>query len=919
VTDERRLIEEFLPVREIGREASREKSAGRDYHLSTLHWWWARRPLAAARAAVFATLVPGSALPESRNDLERFFGQLTAWRGDEIGLNPSALEKARKLIEGEWPTPPKIIDSFAGGGAIPLEALRLGADAAAVELSPVAFLVSCGTLVWPQTYGASLAADVQRWAKWVRDRALEDVADLYPDIGGDDPADDGAQLALDSGEASGALRPVAYLWTRTVPCPNPALEPHRVPLIRSTHVVRTDSKRIAVKVVPDPAVGSFRFVLEPESGRAREPQVRHGRSSASACQLCGAPISAKYLKEKGDHGEIGHQLVAVICARPGRQGKHYLSADATPAAIPDARQLEERLAALADEGLTVPDDMIQPMGNAGLASGETYLYGIRTFGDVFTRRQLVTLLTLCKHVRRAHELMIGEGTHADLAAIVAAYLGMIVNRVVDRSTALCRWNLTRETLESPFVRDRLAMLWDFAEVNPFGGISGDFTSAIDTVCKVIRHCARIDHPADLRRGTATDLPYDDGTFDAAIIDPPYYDNISYANSSDFYYVWLKRSIGHLFPEHFAGPVAPKRQEIVAAAYKHNKDKGAAAREYEQLMTKALEELQRVLKPAGSLVVVYAHQTTAGWSTLIGSLRTAGFTVVEAWPLDTERAQRRGGTDNASLASSIFLVARRRESGATGDWSAVQAEFERVIAERIATLADMGITGADLVIASIGAGLRPYTAYGRVELPNGDPLEPEAFLDEVQTTVVKTILSDLIGVSRSGVEAVDPVTQLYVIGRFEYGDSTVPFDEMNTLVHGVLAGARGGGVELLGPRGLTTGAAALVEQEKDTMRLRDFEERGHVEELGQGSTGSPNLIDVLHRLLWLAEHQPAKVGEYLLQEPPDLGRLHLVAHALSGSGLSGKGIGTSEREQHAIQRLLASWKHLVEDSLFQSRS
>jgi putative DNA methylase len=283
------------------------------------------------------------------------------------------------------------------------------------------------------------------------------------------------------------------------------------------------------------------------------------------------------------------------------------------------------------------------------------------------------------------------------------------------------------------------------------------------------------------------------------------------------------------------------------------------------------------------------------------------------------SERRGGRDNASLASSIFLVARRRETGETGEWSQVQADFERVVSERIHTLADMGITGADLVIASIGAGLGPYTAYKAVELPNGDPLEPEAFLDEVQTTVVKTILSDLMGMSRAGVEAVDPVTQLYVIGRFEYGDSTVPFDEMNTLVHGVLAGARGGGVELLGPRGLTAGAAALVEQEKDTMRLRDFEERGQVEELGQASAVSPNLIDVLHRLLWLAEHEPAKVGEYLLREPPDLGRLHLVAHALSGSGLSGKGIGTSEREQHAIQRLLASWKHLVEDNLFQSRS
>jgi putative DNA methylase len=283
------------------------------------------------------------------------------------------------------------------------------------------------------------------------------------------------------------------------------------------------------------------------------------------------------------------------------------------------------------------------------------------------------------------------------------------------------------------------------------------------------------------------------------------------------------------------------------------------------------------------------------------------------------SERRGGRDNASLASSIFLVARRRETDAVGDWSTVQAEFEEIVAERIRTLPEMGISGADLVIAGIGAGLRPYTTYRAVELPNGDPMEPEAYLDEVQTTVVKTILSDLMGVSRSGVEAVDPITQLYVIGRFEYGDTFVEFDELNTLVHGVLAGARAGGIELIGPRGLTSGASALVEQEKNTVRFRDFEDRGKVEGLGRPEVGTPPLIDVLQRLLWLADHQSSEVGAFLLHARPDPARLHLVAQALSGTGLSGRGVGTSEREQNAIQRLLASWKHVIDNNLFGSGS
>lgn len=918
MTNERRLIEEFLPVREIGHNAVSEKDGGRAYHPSMLHPWWARRPLAAARAAALATLVPASAFPDKREDLQLFFTALTTWKGDEVGLSPGTLKEARKLVAAEWKDePPHVLDSFTGAGSIPLEVLRLGGEAAGVELNPVAFTVAMGTLVWPQTFGPSLADDVRQWSEWVRDATLMEVSDLYPTIKITSSVERPRQLGFQDNVAGGEFTPVAYLWTRTVACPNPTLDPHQVPLIRSSHVVRTNNRRIAVTVVPDPASGTFRFQLSPDSGREVVP--KRGKSSASACQLCGAAISAKYLREQGDNHGIGFQLVAVVVNQPDRQGKFYVEAEDGALAIPSPAIVEERLTSLAADGMDVPLDPIEPMGNAGLASGETYLYGIKTFSDMFTRRQLVTLLTLCKHVRRARERMVENGVPSERADVVAAYLGMAVNRVVDRCNALCRWYVGGENAKSPFIRDRVAMMWDFVEINPFGGISGDFMSATDSICKVIRHCARIDHPADLRRGTATDLPFADGVFDAAIIDPPYYDNISYANSSDFYYVWLKRSIGHLFLEHFAGPVAPKRQEIVAAAYRHGKDKDAAAREYEALMTKAFQELRRVLKPAGALVVVYAHQTTAGWSTLIRSIRTAGFTVVEAWPVEMEKAQRRGGQDNASLASSIFLVARRRESDVTGSWADVQAKFEEIVAERVRTLPEMGISGADLVIASIGAGLRPYTTYSSVELPNGDPMEPEAYLDEVQSTVLKTILSDLMGVSRSGVEGVDPVTQLYVMGRFEYGDTFVDFDEINTLVHGVLAGARGGGIELIGSRGLTTGAGALVQQEKDTARFRDFQDRGKVERLGQPEVGRPALIDVLHRLLWLADHQPTGIKEFLLDVRPDVGRLHLVAQALSGTGLSGKGVGTSEREQHAIQGLLASWKHLIDDYIFVSGS
>jgi putative DNA methylase len=923
MTKERLLVEEFLPIQAINAQSGREKAAGRDYHISTLHPWWARRPLAAVRAAVLASLVPADRFPVDREEVERFFTALTRWKGDEAGLATGALKEAREMVRAAWPGgPPAVVDTFAGGCAIPLEALRLGAKAAAVELNPVAYLIGLGTIVWPQQYGKSLAEDVERWGAWVRDRALEEVSDLYPDIVFQDPEGAKEQLTLQVDQPSSKLVPLVYLWTRTVRCPNPSRAEHFVPLIRSAHVVRTARKRIALEVVPHSETAAFTFRFVPEGAAGAESR-RRGRSSASACPLCGAHIDPKYLKKQGDEGGIGFQLVGLVCKRPGRQGKVYLSAEVLGDVVPEPEDIERRLGTLADEGLTVPNELIEPMGNAGLKSGKSYLYGIKTFGDVFTRRQLVSLLTLCKYVRAAREGMEAEGMDVERANVVAAYLGMIVNRVVDRSTSLARWNLGGEKLESPWVRDRLSMMWDFGEVNPFAGISGDYSGAVESVTKVIRHCASAGDPADLHRGSATELPFEAASFDAAVVDPPYYDNISYANSSDFYYVWLKRTIGQLFSEHFGGPAAPKKKEIIAAAYRHgngNEAEIAARKEYEDLMTRSFEELRRVLKPEAPVVVVYTHQTTSGWSALIQSLRRAGFAVVEAWPIDTEMGNRRGGQDNASLASSIFLVGRVRESEETGYWEDIEGELERVVEQRIDRLSKMGVTGPDLVIASVGAGLAPYTKFRRVELPNGDPMRPAEYLDEVQTLVIKTLVSEVMEVDPSGVESIDPVTQLYVVGRFEYGEAAVPFDEMNTLVHGVLAGARGGGMELLGPNGLTHGAGALVEKDGDSVRLRDFEERGSVEGLGVPADGErPALVDTLHRLLWLASNRPQEMRDFLMEAELDVGALRLLAQALAGSTLSDKGIGTSAREQDAARKLLAAWRHLVEENIFARRS
>jgi putative DNA methylase len=467
-----RLIETYLPVQTISRESGREKNAGRGHHPSTLHWWWARRPLAACRSAVLATLLPASAFPEKADAIEQFFGRLGHWHSNELGVDRQALAKARELIASEWNEhAPRVIDSFVGGGAIPLEVLRLGGVAAGVELNPVAYIVGMGTVVWPQRFGGELADDVLRWGAWVRSHAVADVSRFYPRVGREADDRSSSQLHLHSAASDDGSVPLAYLWTRTVKCPNPALRAHDVPLTRMSHVVRTARKRLALKVVPNKRAGKCRFEIAAD--QATGAPRRRGRSSEAACPLCGASVSSAYLRDEGALGRIGFQLVAVICARPHEPGKQYIATSDIRHVLPDPSEVDAYIDGLSTYDMTPPSEAVQPMGNAGLASGETYLYGIDTFEQVFTRRQLATLLTLCRYVREAHGAMLEEGMDDERANVVSAYLGMAVNRVVDRSTALCRWDVTRETVQSPFVRDRLAMVWDFVEVNPFAGVSGD--------------------------------------------------------------------------------------------------------------------------------------------------------------------------------------------------------------------------------------------------------------------------------------------------------------------------------------------------------------------------------------------------------------------------------------------------------------
>jgi putative DNA methylase len=796
---------------------------------------------------------------------------------------------------------PKVLDCFAGGGAIPLEAARLGAQAYAVELNPVAYLIDLCTLVYPQTYGPPLAKDVEKWGAWLIARAKEALADLYPTK----PSSLEREMTLE-GIAARSRTPVAYLWTRTVPCPNPALDPHELHLVRQTWLRKKPGRYAALK----PLVDRRRLTVEYEvveastaEGLGFDPEAGSSRGAAT-CRVCGASVDANDVKAEAMAGRMGRKLIGIGFVQTGRRGKFYLGSVEGTDFVPADDWVEKRLQAVVDEsGLTVPET---PLAKADNQHFQAPMYGMGTVASLFSSRQLTSLLTLCWLARRTHDEMIASGMDKDRAQAVATYLGMAIDRVADRGSTLCRWDNSRETTANTYSRQALPMVWDYSETNPFSGSSGDLAEAVAQVAKVIRHCAEAGAPAVVVRQDAAE-PVDGGPFDAVITDPPYYDNISYADLSDFFYAWLQRSVGPLYPEHLGGPRTPWRREATAVPYRHGGDAQLAKQSYDDMMAQVFAQRRKELKAGAPLIVVYAHQTYAGWATLISALRRAGFVIVEAWPLDTEMPTRAIGQNAASLASSIFLAARRREEEGTGDWvTQVQPALKEIVARRVKELPDMGVGGDDLVIAAIGAGLRAYTAYGRVELPNGEALEPEQYLDEVQREVVEAILSDVFGLSRSGIAGVDPVTQFYVMGRFEFGTAWVDFDKANTL-------ARGVGVELSGSGGLLDGRTALLEKDKSKVRLRDYSQRGKVEKLADPvERGAPlPIIDVLHRALALAPAQPLQVGPVVRSSGVDPAQLRLVAQALSGEALDRKGSGTTAAELTAIASLLTAWKRLVD--------
>ena len=915
-TYRKKLIEVALPLEDINREAAREKSI-RHGHPSTLHMWWARRPLAAARAVLFGQLVDDpSAWPElwktdeaqdqERERLFEIIRELVKWQNSNddktiyaarfeiarsharaaatskakavLGLAAEGQgfeggeENGRRLVDEYLATDlPPVHDPFAGGGTIPLEAQRLGLRAIASDLNPVAVLINkalieipprfagqppvnpesrrgAGLRTWKGAQG--LAEDVRYYGKWMRDEAWKRIGHLYP------------QVDLPSERGGGKATVIAWLWARTVASPSPAFAGIHVPLVSSFWLSTKEGKETWI----EPVVVGKSYHFEIRTGQtndmaAIDAGTKLGRGANFKCILSGGPIEPDYIKAEGKAKRMGTRMIAIVAEGKGR--RLYL---------PPTEAMEQVAAAAKSEWVPEGDLPNDPR------NFWTVNYGLTNYADLFTSRQLVALTTFSDLVAETQELVkqdllrtlpsslfssdaAGTASLRGYEEAIATYLGLGVARYSNASTTICTWNpgQKKEDIRFTFSRQALPMTWDFAEGNPYSASSGNFADNFDTwLFKAISLLA-----TSKTEGVAQQM-------DAAIpggasleiisTDPPYYDNIAYADLSDFFYVWLRRTLQKIYPAETRTLLVPKDAELVATPYRHGSSEKAEAFFLEG-MTLALAELARRSVPDVPTTIYYAFKqseqsdaagtdalpgiSSTGWETFLDAVSRAGFGIVGTWPVRTERAGRSIEIGTNALASSVVLVCRKRPANAP---TAIRAEFRRLLrAELPAALKALQhghIAPVDLAQACIGPGMAVFSRHAKV-------LEADGTAMSVRTAL--QLINEALDEYLSAQEGESDGDTRFAVTWFEArGFDPGPYGEAETL-----AKARNVSVAALAEDGMLKSAAGKVrlckrdelrdewDPRRDT-RLTVWESVQHMIKRME-SAGEPAAAALLHAL------------------------------------------------------------------------
>lgn len=820
----KKLIEVALPLEAINRAAAREKSI-RHGHPSTLHLWWARRPLAAARAVIFAQMVddPGSvpeefptpaAQEKERQRLFRLIEELVLW---ENTTNENVLNRARAEIKRSWARwckasgedpgkLPPFHDPFAGGGALPLEAQRLGLEAYASDLNPVAVMINKAMIEIPprfagqppvssrrqatggrrqeemfkrQWQGAEgLAEDVRYYGKGMRDEAERRIGHLYP------KARITAEMAKDRPDlkpyVGRSLTVIAWLWARTVESSNPAYRGCQVPLISSFWLSTKAGKEAWV----EPVVNGMTYRFEVRTGKPRDKAAvdagtKLGRGANFRCVLSQSPLLPDYIRSEAQAGRMHSRLMAIVCE--GNRGRVYLPPTEEHAEI--ARQARPPW---------------KPEGEvpSRLTGGTCYGYGLTTWGSLFTPRQLVALTTFCDLVAEVREKIMqdavgtealsseddrplrngGAGSRA-YAEAVSVYLAFAVDRCCDYWSAISTWVPGGEFIRSTFGRQAIPMVWDYCECNAFSESTGAWLSMLSWVegaCKV---------SPGRGRGNATQADAAQAAEPKPALfstDPPYYDNIGYADLSDFFYVWLRQSLKSIYPDLFSTLLVPKAEELVATPYRHG-SKEKAENFFLSGMTKAIHLIAGRTHPLFPVTIYYAFKqaeseeagiASTGWQTFLEAVMSAGFSLTGTWPMRTERPGKITAKTNI-LASSIVLVCRPRPANAP---MATRKEFLTVLRRELPPalrhLQQGNIAPVDLAQASIGPGMAVFSRYNRILETDDKPMTVRTALQLINQTLDETLAE------QEG--DFDPETAWAVAWFEQFGFNDGPFGDAETL-------------------------------------------------------------------------------------------------------------------------------------------
>ena len=842
-----RFIEESFPVKEVGEVAARD-TGNSPGNIRKLHIWWSRKPLAASRATAYAALTPASTNIEEWQKQRDFLLQLCKGKGEPEW---QVLEVAREIIrKRSGGHSPRVLDPFSGGGSYPLEALRLGCEVCASDYNPVAVLILKAVLEFPKQFGGlvseptneidlpvglfdndairgrmvnPLLTAVRSWGDKVLNEVREQIEDFYP-------------IEMDGST------PVGYLWAQTVPCQNPSCSAS-IPLMSHYWLVRGEKTRVAL--YPETSSGAlvFRIIGDGYEPWPESYDPGHGAiyKGVVTCSLCGSVIDDNTTRRLFVKGKASQSMMAVILQSRNTQGKSYRLPTENDqrifrrvASILELKREQLMMAWGLDPVPDEPISAVRPSPNARGTSGLTR-YGLNKWGDLFNPRQQLVLITFIEKVRQVYTSMIAEGAAPEFAAAVSTYLAFGVDRLATYLSNLVRWRPDVLSFERIFDRPALEMVRNYGEVNPFCDARGSWDlegilDVIDYLCK-IPHLER--QSVTVRQGTATNLPYPDNYFDAILTDPPYYDNIPYSFLSDFFYVLLKRAVGDIFPDLFSTPLTPKAGEIVA----YTRPEGgfeAGKRFFEENLKLSFQEMQRVLKMGGIAVVVYAHKSTEGWETVINALLDSGLVVTSAWPLNTEMTARVNAKETASLASSIYIVARKMARLPTGFYNEVREELRSHLNARLHRLWEEGIGGADFFIAAIGSAIEIFGKYEQVLDYEGNVVRAARLLEEVRTIATDYAVHQIL--HNGFASEISDHTRFYVLWRWNYGEARVPFDEARKL-------AQSCGFDLT----RKWGRGGFIYKEKEFVRVLGPQLRKP-----ESIEDSHELIDVLHRVLLLWE-------------------------------------------------------------------